>query len=79
MRWLLPYLVLLSLCSCEVLQVKETVVYKDVPVNTIVLNGTEYSMDTFMVVRRSTYLGVWDKLVERDNQLRECLEREKGN
>ena len=78
-NWLLLFSLLLSLCSCSELQKKPDVVYKGVPTNTIVLNGTEYSLDTYMIVKRSTYLGVWDKLYERDTQLRECLEREKGN
>jgi hypothetical protein len=78
---LLSCLLLLMTCSCQLLPTRtvEKVVYKDVPLNTIAVNrGTLhlYSWDEWMVVKRSTYGMVLDKLNERDQQLQECLERE---
>jgi len=79
-KWLLLFLLPLILFNgtsgCSVFQ-KKTVEYKDVPPNTIISSGTAYSITDYMVVKRTTYLAVWNSLIEKDSQLKECLERER--
>jgi len=72
-------LILLITCSCATTKV----VYKDVPDNTIVLkqNGVTwtYPVSEWMIIKRDTFKQTLDTLTEKDQQLRECLERERKN
>jgi hypothetical protein len=53
------------------------IVYKDVPPNTIVLDNKTYDVETWGVYRRETIKNILETVIEKDSQLRECLEREK--
>ena len=76
----------LALCcllsiSCETIPKKPDVIYDSVPANSIVVfdgvTSWKYNLDEWMVVKRETYKAVWDSFNEKDQQLRECLERER--
>lgn len=60
---------------------KEKIVYEGVKANTIVVydgvTSWEYNLDEWMVVKRETQKTILETLIDKDQQLRECLERER--
>ena len=52
-------------------------VYKDVPANTIVLNGKAYDADKWGIYNRETIKNILEAAIEKDAELKNCLEREK--
>lgn len=55
----------------------QQVIYKDVPVNTIVLDGKAYDADKWGIYNRETIKSILEAVIEKDTELKNCLEREK--
>ncbi len=53
------------------------VVYKDVPADTIVFNGKTYNSDKWGIYSRETIKNILETVIEKDAELKNCLEREK--
>jgi len=77
--WLWLFWILCLSYSCATVP---NVQYENVKANTIVVfdgvTSWTYNIDEWMVVKRTTYQQVWDLLSDKDEQLNECLEREKA-
>lgn len=59
----------------------EPIVYRDVPANSIVVfdgvTSWTYNLDEWMAVKRETQKAIFEMISDKDQQLRECLERER--
>lgn len=78
---------LLCLLSCGSLlclfsgcgpQIKTVVEYRDVPANSIVMDGKAYSKVDYKVVQKKAYEEDLKTMIELRSMLDECLERERG-
>lgn len=58
-------------------QIKTVVEYRDVPSNSIVMDGKAYSKDDYKVVQKKAYEEDLKTMIELKNMLDECLERER--
>jgi len=70
-------LLLLSILSEIGCAETQQVIYKDVPVNTIVLDGKAYDADKWGIYNRETIKNILKTVIEKDTELKNCLEREK--
>jgi len=77
LKYLLICVISFCLFSGCVHEIQTVIEYRDVPANSIVVDGKAYSKDAYKVVVRKSYEEDMKTLVDLRSMLDECLERER--